>query len=240
MCILNAWEVVNSIFFVHPALGSSDRVFVENASHPENVTVTEGEEAVFQCAISFTTPPFIALDYYVVLEISNPHYTSSNETVFNTCTMKAAIALPQNTTTGNCSYHTIERREIASNSISSVAVYTVRIPRTSTSLNGTTVTCSLRNTYLQWIRVARLTVYPSLPVKNNQVSTIIAIVVPVIVIVLLILLVAVSLTVGKYAVVRKKRVTSTSQDKSKCSQLAGYLGDPLCICRRAIIHFPLN
>ena len=197
---------------------------MENASHPADLTVTEGEEAVFHCSVSYTKPPLVAAEFYVLLEVSNPHYTSANETDLNTCTTEVGVVLPHNVTTGNCSYYTTERREIVSNSLSSIVVYTVRIPRTSTSLNGTTVACSLRNVYLQWRRVARLTVYPSLPVKNNHTSTIVAVVVPV-VILLLILLVAVCLVVGISAVVRRKRVSSPiSQDKSKCFQSARYLG----------------
>ena len=213
---LNASYAYGMACVSHPGNAASIGVILENASHPEDVSVAQGEEAVFQCTVSYLEPASAALEFSVLIEVSPPHHVLGNRTVFNTCTTELGVAVLYNITTGNCSYLQTERRDIASNSLSHVVVYTIRIPKASANLNGSTVACSLRNRYLQWRRVAELTIYPPTIVMNNQVS---AVTIAVSLTLVLLLLIGVLLAVVAPVVIlcrRRKKTPLISQDKSKC------------------------
>ena len=176
---------------------------MENTDLLENTTVSEGEDALFQCKFSYSTNLNVAAEFKVNIEVEIP-IRIENETIHETCTAELDVISLINRT--NCSLVQIERNIIFSNSLSQIVEFNVQIPQVTANLTGSTVSCLLvliSSKSLQWKRKAHLTVIKRVitqPAANVTTTVAVSLAVTVVVVLSVVLL-----SVGITVFLKKRR-----------------------------------
>ena len=167
---------LNEHFFFAGNDLESTQFQIENTGLPADASVPEGQEAVFQCSLSYTIGR-ISANFYALLEFSQPVQNMSETSERCDCTMLFTFYNVGNETRGNCSLPKSARfqRRTTGTSVAGGTILTLHISEVSANLSGSSVTCSLYHFgkngevdnapgLLQWKRVAHLTVLPPAPV----------------------------------------------------------------------------
>ncbi len=186
--------------------GNNPGLQIYNTSLPENVTVSEGEDALFLWGISYSQQNWhVAAESLFNVEITIP-IAVGNRTTYSFCSEEYRLLSDWNST--NCSVAIVTRKMTNCQRIECTVMFSIRLSKVTADLNGSTVACSYIDQFsntLQWKRVARLTVKTTAIIEAPVGSgLIVSILVPLLVVVF-VSGTAVILVIGTVRIIKKKR-----------------------------------
>jgi len=198
------------------------RLIIKDTSLPENTSVTVGGNASFDCVFAYHKDTVHVSKVSAVFKFTKT-MKSGNGSYLETCWSQHNIIYTDiPIINGTCSFRNlfqINRQEFVE-TLGSVVNFTVLIPNVSKELDGSTVSCSVRDldNHLQWERVASLTVIDlikSPQTSGNQSILPATIVVLVLVLATVVVAVIISIVVWKSWTKRRNLRSTINPDESK-------------------------